>query len=743
MSPKNLRPHDRLKEELIRNLKLRFFENHEAENIIKEIESLGRLGRKALALCLALSGASANLVPKAVSHIRRASLALSFQDSERWITGVFDLLDSKGLGPAVSFLTATGEDDLKAFASPGGLRLSEIQNVLETYFKATSGLDLKTSPDSEAYTDTVSVYLPPVVGVFPGREKNFLVYKLMTAFKWAELACGTFILNAPAPFTPEERPDMEGIFGMFPMKDLALDIYRATEAVRLERFLSGELPALVKSASAVKLALFEGRPELSQLPERSAFVEALYQHYLAGKTKGSPPRAFNKFKADISRPDDGPGERMSLLLKLYEEAINLKGDYEPRPHVIFLGDIKPEKVSEKLREKIKAKREKIEAALTRLIAMPDIAPPERPRIRVRAAVRPIDTNKEYISIKGRLVELDEELMDLIEETGGIPGGVVVKGSDARTGSSSLTLSELIEEEDTAQAGVAGGIKYDEWDYKRGGYRKGWCNLFEQDVHPSGEPFVDLTLSRYGGYVRSLRKKFELLRREPKLMRRQKDGEDIDIDSAVEAYADSAAGLTPTENVFVKLDRAERDIAVMFLLDMSGSTKGWISVTEKESLVLMSEALDALGDRYAIFGFSGMTRNKCDFYRIKGFDEPYGQSVKRRISGVSPKDYTRMGPAIRHAVYLLKEVEARTKLLITLSDGKPEDYDAYKGEYGIEDTRRALIEAKERGIHPFCVTIDKEGPDYLPHMYGEANYIVIDDVRKLPSRITEIYRRLTV
>ena len=189
-------------------------------------------------------------------------------------------------------------------------------------------------------------------------------------------------------------------------------------------------------------------------------------------------------------------------------------------------------------------------------------------------------------------------------------------------------------------------------------------------------------------------------------------------------------------------REERDVATLFLLDMSGSTKGWINEAEKESLVLMAEALETLGDRYAIFGFSGMTRTKCDFYQIKGFEEPYGETVKKRISGISPKDYTRMGPPIRHSIKILKAVEARTKLFITLSDGKPEDYDAYKGDYAIEDTRKALIEAKEQGIHSFCITIDKEAASYLRHMYGEVNYVVIDDVRKLPDRITEIYRRLT-
>jgi nitric oxide reductase NorD protein len=177
--------------------------------------------------------------------------------------------------------------------------------------------------------------------------------------------------------------------------------------------------------------------------------------------------------------------------------------------------------------------------------------------------------------------------------------------------------------------------------------------------------------------------------------------------------------------------------------MSGSTRGWINRSIKESLVVMSEALEILGDRYAIYGFSGMTRKRCELYRVKSFAEVYGDEVKRRISGIEPKDYTRMGPPIRHMGKLLSEEEAKVRLLVTLSDGKPDDYDSYKGDYAVEDTRQSLIEAKQRGIHPFCITIDKAAHSYIAHMYGEVNYIFLSDVRDLPYRLAEIYRRLTI
>jgi len=163
---------------------------------------------------------------------------------------------------------------------------------------------------------------------------------------------------------------------------------------------------------------------------------------------------------------------------------------------------------------------------------------------------------------------------------------------------------------------------------------------------------------------------------------------------------------------------------------------------KEALILMGEALHVLGDRFAIYGFSGMRRLRSDFYQVKNFAEPYNQEVKERIAAIGPQEYTRMGPPLRHAVKLLQDVDAKVRLLVTLSDGKPEDYDDYKGEYAIEDTRHALIEAKAAGIHPFCITIDKKAHDYIGHMYGEVNYIFVDEVRKLPIRLPEIYRILT-
>ncbi len=261
--------------------------------------------------------------------------------------------------------------------------------------------------------------------------------------------------------------------------------------------------------------------------------------------------------------------------------------------------------------------------------------------------------------------------------------------------------------------------------------------------PVDDGFAAQVLQKYSGFVSRLRQSFEMMRDEDRLFKRQPDGDDVDIDALVEALADARDGREMSECLFTRMHRAERNIAVMFMIDMSGSTKGWINEAEREALVLLCEALETLGDRYAIYGFSGTTRKRCELYRIKRLDEPYSQEVRARISGIRPQDYTRMGFAIRHLTELLAATDARTKLLVTLSDGKPDDYfDGYRGAYGIEDTRQALFEARRNGIHTFCVTIDQEAQDYLPHMYGRSNFVLINEVRQLPLKVADIYRRLT-
>lgn len=255
-------------------------------------------------------------------------------------------------------------------------------------------------------------------------------------------------------------------------------------------------------------------------------------------------------------------------------------------------------------------------------------------------------------------------------------------------------------------------------------------------------FVDTALDKHRGLLLKLRRQFEFMKTNEHFVRRQREGDDIDLDAIVEARGDQRAGISPSSKLFVRLQRNERDIATIFLVDMSNSTEGWVGTVIKEALVLLCEVMDVAGDPYGILGFSGMRRSRCDIYRIKDIEEPYNREIHQRINSIMPREYTRMGPALRYASDKLKHYEARTRLLVTITDGKPEDYDDYKGDYAIEDTRKALMEARGIGIHTFCITVDREAHDYLPQMFGRGNYIFIDEIDKLPMRMIDMYRQLT-
>ncbi|MBI4849043.1 MAG: hypothetical protein HY808_10805 [Nitrospirae bacterium] len=736
---------EQLKEEIIKNLRLDFFDDEEIKAILRDLTSFDKkIRQKAVALCQTLSHKSSSLVPTTIKRVKNASRFLVPREMEKWINHAYDLLDHQGVDPFLGFISRMDAETLWNFLMPKGLSLQEVTPFLETYLRGISGLELKVMPNKESFTNTSTIYLPPFIDKYEEHDKNLLVYKFMAAHKWAQIVQGTLTPDAATlkTFLKDDataHPDIETFFSLFPERELAIDLYNIIEAFRLESFLKNELPGLMRGVCNIKKDFIKFRAPLSSLSEKAAFVELLYQSYLRAETETS---FLNKEIGEILylKEDAGNHESMTALFKLYNMATKLAGVYQPRSYLLLLGAIRPEDISLHLKEERRAHKKRLEGFVTKIINMPSFAPQKMSAHKTLFRDRMADPAKEYLLIKGRIIDLDTETKDFISEKGGIPGGVMVKGADIGGAGSPITLTELMEEEEIFQE-TTGGIKYDEWDYNRGGYKKKWCTLYEHNIHPGHDSFVEQTLRRYSGQVNILRKKFELLNREPKIIRRQKDGEDIDIDAVVDAFSDIHAGLSPSENYFTKYDRQQRNLAVLFLIDMSGSTKGWVNEAERESLILMAEALEALGDRYAVYGFSGMTRNKCDYYCVKSFDESYSDTVKRRISGIVSKDYTRMGPPIRHSISLLKSVDARTKLLITLSDGKPEDYDAYKGNYGIEDTRKALIEAKEFGIHSFCITIDREASSYLKRMYGEVNYTVIDDVRKLPHRITEIYRRL--
>ena len=234
-----------------------------------------------------------------------------------------------------------------------------------------------------------------------------------------------------------------------------------------------------------------------------------------------------------------------------------------------------------------------------------------------------------------------------------------------------------------------------------------------------------------------------------LHRAQQEGCEIDLDAYLRYTSDRAAGqVAAADGLYRDLRIGARDLACLLLADLSLSTDSWVNNRDRvidvirDSLYLFAESLGATGDSFAMYGFSSRKRDPIRFHQLKTFDEQYTGTIRGRIAAIKPGYYTRMGAAIRHSTELLKLQSSERRLLLILTDGKPNDLDKYEGRYGIEDTRQAIHEARQAGLQPFCVTIDTRANDYLPHLFGTGSYVVIHKPTQLPKELPLLYARLT-
>lgn len=294
-----------------------------------------------------------------------------------------------------------------------------------------------------------------------------------------------------------------------------------------------------------------------------------------------------------------------------------------------------------------------------------------------------------------------------------------------------------------------GIPLPEWDYRKSLLREDHVRLIEltpsvHDVRAAPCPLPE-HLRRT---ARRLHRQFAALTPGRRWLKAQTDGSELDIDAVVRAATDRAIGHHPSDQLYLSLEKRERDLACLALADLSLSTDSWVSSEARvidvirDALLLFGEALLATGDRFALCGFSSVKRSNVRFHRLKDFDQRFDDRARGRIMAIKPGYYTRLGAAIRHATQVLEKQSAARRILLILSDGKPNDLDLYDGRYGIEDTRVAVVEARNRGIVPFCVTIDREGASYLPHLFGPAGFAVIRQPDELPARLPMFYAQLT-
>lgn len=290
--------------------------------------------------------------------------------------------------------------------------------------------------------------------------------------------------------------------------------------------------------------------------------------------------------------------------------------------------------------------------------------------------------------------------------------------------------------------------YREWDMGLSDYKVDWCLVRQRLAKDDPNPFVEQARTRHRGLVNLIRRQFGRLKPEQfKKFRAQPIGDDLDLDALIQAFVDMKSGSFLSENVYIRRDKRTRDVVVLFLVDMSASTEEKVNGRrvidiQKEAMVLMAEALDSLGDPFAIFGFSSEGRFRVDLFAIKDFGERYGERVQYRLGSLEPKQLTRLGAVIRHGIYKLDGQKSLIKLMVILTDGRPYDLEYGDLNYAIADTKKALQEARQHRIHPFIITSDQKGSAYMRWICPTTQRIVVPRVELLPRVLPAIYRRLT-
>ncbi|MCM2308144.1 MAG: nitric oxide reductase activation protein [Sulfuritalea sp.] len=615
-----------------------------------------------------------------------ASLGAQLDD---WARAGLDAYDRSGLAATRRALNDfAAAHRAGAFESQEGVAFGAIEGRLSRFLHALEGRPLKLVAGPRAWTDSETLWLPERLDAAPDAAGNRRLYKAIAALLWAQTRFGSFNI------------DPEPELAQWPAPEAALRWFALFEAMRLEACLGRDLPGLAADIAGLR---------------------------------GPWPAALAATAAALARPQASVADSLACLAEL---RIVGAGETPNFPHVGALDPLAARRVRA---VRIARDTATLRQALNVLRAVDPSAGgqdhPDYPPLAAQGQTQHVDPQAEFLALP---LPAREAARSLQQDLGEIPPEVL-----QAAGPGAWSPVDGVDSSATVTVTTQPDAFYDEWDYRRAAWRHGWCHLYEMKAPVGDHAWVDEVRSRHAHLIRSIRRRFEALRGEDKPQRRQFDGEEIDLDAQVEARADRKSGTEPSPRLFIHRRRIERSLAVMFMVDMSGSTKGWVNDAERESLVLLCEAIEALGDSYAIYGFSGWTRTHCDIYPVKRFADRYDAATRSRIAGIEARDYTRMGVAVRHLSGLLARQNTRHKLLVTLSDGRPDDYgDEYRGRYGIEDTRRALLEARERGIRSYCVTIDRHGADYLPQLYGPAHYAVIDDAKKLPQKIAEIYRKLT-
>lgn len=573
-----------------------------------------------------------------------------------------------------------------------GTTLDEVQKALTGWLRMITGLDFSVSYSDPASTDGTNLFLPRAVPAPAQPAEDRLLYRVMGLIQLGFVRYG---LLSNRRLLAELHTDwvLRSTYHLLAARHIIRQWSREWPGIKADfeaaRFLgkAGLMRVNVthvprKGMPPAFLPLYEGLSDFMDAPEGSAL----------SRPAAEAIRAVDAITDPRAAPLIISGQAQRLRQVFKEQRLG------PPPLPYFVGIIRPEWLLHDLVAEAKAANEWRQGnkPLRLLLKAMKRGPSRRLPGAIRRAMRAEPRVEEIVT----------------------------------------TQIEARPEED-------GSREYDEWDVERGAYKMAATRVVEVEGNVGPIESYERIVQANQPLIKEIRRRFEALRVEERWLHAQPDGSEIDINRALAAMADIRAGYTPRTDFYKRFQRQRQSVAILTMVDLSGSTQGNIIHREQEAIVLFAEGLRTLRFPHAFYGFSNRGPRDCRFHRIKDWEERYEDRVKKRLSNLRPGGATRLGAFVRHATWMMASMPQARRIVILISDGKPEDRGEYRGKYGIHDTALAVGEARRQGLHLFCVSLDESeaAQDYLPTIFGPGNFIQLENVDLLPSRLPEIFRNL--
>ncbi|MGH7617060.1 MAG: nitric oxide reductase activation protein NorD, partial [Gemmatimonadaceae bacterium] len=501
-----------------------------------------------------------------------------------------------------------------------------------------------SEPTPEVRED--GIHLPALLSARDGTDAAVARFRLLAVEQAERLTRGT------ATIAPSGDP-------------LERDLFLLRESAAIDAKIARVLPRMHDSLADERRAALAGRPRLDALTPQEREVERLLRAVLA-----SPPEA-NESVANV------PAESLAWAREMAATIRRERGRYRGIPPTRLWGTVPPASddgtPDPDASQNDPAARAKSMFSASTVGGAKGVETDDGQERVADGTSRDGDDSPESPDEPGESTESSpvegqqDDSSRMVQNKDAPATPSETKGSTRQTGAPFVP-----ERESSAEP----SFPYDEWDADARRYRRRAAVVRLVTPQETDAQLPAGVLHEHAALVRQIRHRFEKLRARRMLLDRQRAGNELDLAACVDAIVDRRTGRPPDDRLYLDARPARRGFAISLLVDVSGSTEarvhGQVKIIdlERTALLLASEALDALGDLYSIAAFTGKGPSKVLLTPVKSFEEHNDAATRRRIAALKARGFTRLGAAVRHMTHELARQTAGHRLLLIISDGRP-------------------------------------------------------------------------